>query len=134
MFFTPLHASRSRRPILPRGHRRASFEEEHIGNDIMSATATRPVRPEDDVIVLRNVGKAIQADLRLLGVATVGELATRDADALYIELAVKTGARHDPCVHDIFAAAIHQARTGEALAWWDFTPARKVRQKAGRFV
>jgi nucleotidyltransferase/DNA polymerase involved in DNA repair len=92
------------------------------------------LRADDDVAVLRNIGKAIKADLNMLGITTVGELATRDADALYLELAVKTGTRHDPCVHDTFAAAIHQARTGEALDWWAFTPARKQRQEAGTFI
>ena len=92
------------------------------------------LRPEDDVIFLRNVGKAMQADFHMLGIHTVGELATRDADTLYLELAALTGGRHDPCVHDTFAAAIHQAKTGEALAWWAFTPDRKARQKAGSFV
>ncbi len=100
----------------------------------MSAAAKSVPGPEDDVIVLRNVGKAIRADLKLLGVDTVGELARCEADALYLDLATMTGSRHDPCVHDTFAAAIHQARTGEALGWWEFTPARKVRQKAGTFV
>lgn len=100
----------------------------------MPPPARKTVRPEDDVIVLRNIGAAMQSDLHMLGVATVGQLATRDVDELYLDLAAMTGTRHDPCVHDTFAAAIHQARTGEALAWWDFTPARKARQKAKTFV
>ena len=91
------------------------------------------VTPEDDVIALRNIGVAMRADLGMLGVATVGALARCDADTLYLDLCARTGVRQDPCVHDTFAAAIHQARTGEALAWWAFTPARKDRQKAGRF-
>ena len=37
------------------------------------------------------------------------------------------GQRQDPCVWDTFAAAIHQARTGEALPWWHFTVERKRR-------
>jgi hypothetical protein len=100
----------------------------------MAATARTAIRPDDDVICLRNIGRAMQADFQMLGIRTVGELATREADALYLELMAKTGTRHDPCVHDTFAAAIHQAKTGEALAWWAFTPARKARQKAGNFV
>ena len=100
----------------------------------MAAKAQTAVKPEDDVGVLRNIGAAMRADFHLLGIRTVGELATREADALYLDLAARTGRRHDPCVHDTFAAAIHQARTGEALAWWVFTPARKARQKAGTFV
>ena len=100
----------------------------------MPAAHRTTIRPEDDVTVLRNIGKAMRADLVLLGVTNVGELARRDADQLYLELCAATGARHDPCVHDTFAAAIHQAKTGEARAWWDFTPARKARQRKGAFV
>jgi hypothetical protein len=34
-------------------------------------------------------------------------------------------------VWDTFAAAVHQARTGEALPWWHFTAERKRRVAAG---
>jgi Pathogenicity locus len=51
---------------------------------------------------------------------------------LYASLQSKTGQRHDPCVWDMFAAAIHQARTGEARDWWTFTQERKRRERKGR--
>ena len=82
---------------------------------------------------LRNIGKAMLKDFDLLGITSVAQLAAQDADELYARIAVLTGARHDPCVHDTYAAAIHQAKTGEALNWWAFTPIRKERQKAGTF-
>ena len=82
---------------------------------------------------LRNVGKAAMLDFQLLGITTVGQLALKNADSLYVQLCTLTQQRHDPCVHDVFEAAIHQANTGEALNWWHFTPARKVRQGAGTF-
>ena len=82
---------------------------------------------------LRNIGKAMLVDFDLLGITSVAQLAAQDADELYTRICVLTGARHDPCVHDTFAAAIHQAKTGEALNWWAFTPIRKERQKAGTF-
>ncbi len=82
---------------------------------------------------LRNIGKAMLLDFELLGIRSVSQLATQDADKLYARLCVITASRHDPCVHDTFAAAIHQARTGEALNWWAFTALRKERQKAGTF-
>ena len=75
---------------------------------------------------LRNVGKATLADFRLLGVETVVDLASQEADALYARLCAITGRRCDPCVHDVFAAAIHQAKTGEALDWWVFSRRRKA--------
>jgi hypothetical protein len=82
---------------------------------------------------LRNVGPATLADFKLLGITTLAQLATEDADALYLRLCEETARRHDPCVHDVFAAAIHQARTGEAVNWWSYTGARKLRQAAGEF-
>jgi hypothetical protein len=82
---------------------------------------------------LRNIGAAMLADFKLLGVTSVSQLAEQDVDELYTRLCLITGVRQDPCVHDTFAAAIHQARTGEALNWWAFTALRKERQRQGRF-
>lgn len=82
---------------------------------------------------LRNIGKAALADFAVLGIETVPQLAEQEPDTLYLALCQKTRQRHDPCVHDVFAAAIHQARTGEARDWWRFTPQRKSRQQDGTF-
>lgn len=87
----------------------------------------------DELRTLRNIGPAMRADLERLGVKSVAQLARRDADRLYQQLAQVTGRRPDPCVWDTFAAAIHQARTGEALPWWHFTRERKRRQAEGSF-
>lgn len=73
---------------------------------------------------LRNVGKATLGDFHRLGITTLAELASADPDALYHALARRTRSAQDPCVRDVFAATIHQARTGEALDWWHFTPER----------
>ena len=90
------------------------------------------LRPES-LAGLRNIGKAMLADFALLGISSVDQLAHEEADILYTRLCIATGTRHDPCVHDTFAAAIHQAKTGEGRDWWSFTPLRKARQKAGTF-
>ena len=74
---------------------------------------------------LRNVGKATLGDFALLGITTLAELAARDPDLLYAEMQRRTKSPQDPCVRDVFAATIHQARTGLALDWWHFTPVRK---------
>jgi hypothetical protein len=87
----------------------------------------------DELLALKNIGPAMRRDLALLGIASVGQLARREPDALYRALARKTGQRQDPCVWDTFAAAIHQARTGEARPWWHYTPERKRRQAEGKF-
>lgn len=86
------------------------------------------------LIGLRNVGPAARKDLEILGIRTREELAACDADTLYEKLCLVTGVRHDPCVHDVFSAAIHQSKTGEALDWWRFTPSRKLREQNGSFV
>ncbi len=95
--------------------------------------ASRAKRPGHPLSALRNVGPAALADFAALGIADIAQLAESDPDTLYTRLCAVTGKRHDPCVHDVFAAAIHQARTGEPADWWAFTPARKLRQAAGRF-
>ncbi len=82
---------------------------------------------------LRHVGPATLADFNVLGITTIGHLAEQDADSLYLRICEETARRHDPCVHDVFAAAIHQARTGEAVNWWDYSAPRKLRQGAGDF-
>ena len=74
---------------------------------------------------LRNVGPAALADFKLLGVSTVAQLKTCKPDELYHRLQIITNSAHDPCVWDVFAAAIHQAQTGEAKNWWAFTAERK---------
>jgi hypothetical protein len=82
---------------------------------------------------LRNVGKATLGDFAVLGIMSVEQLSACDPDTLYREIQIRTAQRHDPCVWDVFAAAIHQARTGEAKNWWAFTPVRKARVAAGDF-
>ena len=81
---------------------------------------------------LKNVGKATLADLHLLGIYSVKELAIQDPTHLFHRLELQTGVRHDPCVWDVFAAIIHEAKTGEATSWWSWTAERKALQKAGK--
>jgi predicted flap endonuclease-1-like 5' DNA nuclease len=87
----------------------------------------------DELLQLRNIGKAMRHDFELLGIRTCKQLAKCDADELYARIQTLTGTRHDPCVWDTYAAAIHQAKTGEARAWWEFTKMRKARQSRGEF-
>jgi len=87
----------------------------------------------DELSELRNIGKAMRNDFTLLGISSVKQLAKSDADGLYARIQKLTDTRHDPCVWDTYAAAIHQAKTGEALPWWDFTKIRKKRETSGRF-
>jgi len=98
------------------------------------AGSVRPAKKTDELSQLRNIGRAMRADFDLLGIGSVEQLARCDADELYARIQTLTHARHDPCVWDTYAAAIHQARSGEALPWWEFTKQRKQRQAQGTFV
>ncbi|WP_456380219.1 helix-hairpin-helix domain-containing protein [Thiolapillus sp.] len=77
---------------------------------------------------LPNIGKAMAADLHLIGIDHPDQLSGKDAFALYDRLCAISGKRHDPCIIDVFLSAIHFMGSGEALPWWKFTPARKRRQ------
>lgn len=86
----------------------------------------RKTAAPDELMRLANVGPATRRDLADLGINSVKELAQADADELYVRLSALRGPQ-DPCVWDVFAAAIHQARTGEATKWWEWTKERKKR-------
>lgn len=81
---------------------------------------------------LKNLGKATLGDLILLGISNVEELALQDATYLFQELERRTHMRQDFCVWDVFAAIIHEAKTGTPTNWWDWTAQRKVLQKTGK--
>lgn len=72
-----------------------------------------------------NVGPAIAADLRLIGIATPAALAKRDPYAMYRRLCLSTGQRHDPCVIDTFIAAVRFMQGEPARPWWHYTAERK---------
>ncbi|MCC7231171.1 MAG: helix-hairpin-helix domain-containing protein [Fimbriimonadaceae bacterium] len=80
-----------------------------------------------ELMTIPNIGKAMAGDLILLGIHSIAELKTRDADELYASLCAATNCRQDPCVWDTFAAAVHFAKTGEAKKWWEYTAERKRR-------
>jgi hypothetical protein len=75
---------------------------------------------------LPNVGPAMAADLRMLGIRHPRELAHRDAFVLYQALCAHTGKRQDPCVLDTFMAATDFMRGGAPAPWWAYTAQRKL--------
>lgn len=83
---------------------------------------------------LKNVGKATLRDLNILDIHSVDELIHHDATQLFEQLERRTGQRHDPCMWDVFAAIIHEAKTGEPTSWWAWTAQRKILQKTGKFT
>lgn len=78
-----------------------------------------------ELLSLKNVGKATMGDLQLLGITTIKQLQKQNPDSLYTKLQKITGSKQDPCVWDVFAAIIHEAKTGEKLPWWHFSKIRK---------
>lgn len=80
---------------------------------------------------LPNVGPATARDLRLLGVQVPADLIGRDPYELYDELERRTGFRHDPCVIDVFIAAVAFMEGAPARPWWKYTAERKAKL-AGR--
>lgn len=75
---------------------------------------------------LPNIGPAIAADLRLIGIRHPQQLCDKDAHALYQQLCAATGQRHDPCVLDTFMAATDFMRGAPPAPWWHYTAQRKA--------
>jgi hypothetical protein len=74
---------------------------------------------------LPNIGPAMAADLRALGIVHPRELAQRDAFALYQALCQRRGKRQDACVLDTFMAATDFMRGAPPAPWWAYTVQRK---------
>ncbi|MFP4168783.1 MAG: helix-hairpin-helix domain-containing protein [Desulfonatronovibrionaceae bacterium] len=76
---------------------------------------------------LPNIGKPIAAKLRLIGIDHPKKLIGMQPFEMHADLCAKTGKREDPCLLDVFMAAVHFMEGGAPLPWWEFTPERKKR-------
>jgi Pathogenicity locus len=74
---------------------------------------------------LPNIGPALAADLRLLGIEHPAQLRSSDAFLLYRRLCEATARRQDPCVLDTFMAAIDFMHGASPAPWWHYTALRK---------
>ena len=83
----------------------------------MRVSGKQPSRLED----LPNIGKAMAADLRILGILSPEQLAAHDPLQTYQALAAVMRKRLDPCVLYTLLAVSHFQKTGESLPWWHFT-------------
>jgi pathogenicity locus Cdd1 protein len=72
-----------------------------------------------------NVGPAVAADLRQLGIAEPADLPGRDPYQMYGDLCHLTGQRHDPCLLDTFIAAVRFMEGEPKKPWWKYTAERK---------
>jgi nucleotidyltransferase/DNA polymerase involved in DNA repair len=81
---------------------------------------------------LAGVGRATIADLHLLGIHSVAQLAAHDGERLYEKLCQVTGKQHDICCLDVFRCAIAQAADPalpiEQTNWWYWSNLRKQQQ------
>lgn len=79
---------------------------------------------------LPNVGPAVAADLRLLGIDSANQLIGKDPIDLYDKLCEITSLRHDPCMIDVFMSICSFMNGAPPKPWWDFTDERK-RMRSG---
>jgi hypothetical protein len=71
----------------------------------------KKISTKNELFSLMNVGPATYKDLEILGIHSIQQLSKADPDELYSRLQEITGHPHDPCVWDVFAAIIHEAKT-----------------------
>jgi hypothetical protein len=94
----------------------------------------KTIKPKNELMTLKNVGPATYQDLIKLSITNIADLAKADPDELYIRIQEITKQKHDPCAWDVFAAIIHEAKTGIKEPWWQWTAVRKDRQRQGAWV
>lgn len=76
---------------------------------------------------LPNIGPALAADLRSIGIDSPDQLRGADGFSLYRRLCETTGRRQDPCVLDTFLAITDFMGGAPAAPWWRYTAQRKLR-------
>ena len=79
---------------------------------------------------LPNVGPALAADLRLIGIEHPDALRHHDPFTMYQRLCSATGKRQDPCVLDTFMAATDFMQGAPPQPWWHYTALRKRQHSA----
>ena len=90
---------------------------------------TTPTGNEPDIARLTdipNIGPAMAGDLILLGIKRPDQLRGRDPYRLYADLCRITGHRQDPCVLDVFIAAVRFLAGEPARPWYHYTAERKA--------
>ncbi len=86
----------------------------------------RETRALGDLI---SIGPAMLRDFERLGIHSVVQLARQNPERMYARLNRLTEQRQDPCVLDVFHAAVAQARNPrlavEKCQWWYWSRKRK---------
>lgn len=76
---------------------------------------------KDVLTTIPGVGKAVAADLRMLGIKRPSCLKGKDAEKLYLKLEKLEGRHVDRCVLYVLRCAVYYAgggREDEMLQWW----------------
>jgi Pathogenicity locus len=80
---------------------------------------------------LISVGPRVLRDFEKLRIRSVAQLACQNPERIYARLNRLTGQRQDPCVLDVFCAAVAQARNpllpAQQCQWWWWSKRRKQR-------
>ncbi len=91
---------------------------------------TKGTRQLADLI---SIGPAMLQDFELLEIRSVAQLARQNPQRMYARLNRLSGQRQDPCVLDVFCAAVAQARNprlaAEKCQWWYWSRKRKARNR-----
>jgi hypothetical protein len=77
-----------------------------------------------------NIGPSIAGNLRRIGIHHPNDLSGQAPDDLYRAVCLETGARQDPCLLDVFIAAVRFMDGGPPRPWWHYTAERKRRYGA----
>jgi len=74
---------------------------------------------------LPNIGPSVAGDLRLIGIHKPADLYGKDPYRLYEALNKARRVRQDPCVLDVFIAAVRYIEGDPARPWYAYTAERK---------
>jgi hypothetical protein len=95
-------------------------------NDLRRITMKTVSRAQiTDLEQIPNIGPSIAANLRHVGILSPQDLLGKDPYKMYDDLCRSTGVRHDPCVIDVFIAAVRFMAGEPKKPWWKYTPERK---------
>lgn len=108
---------------------RVAFGPDVPGYEFLVGESDEDKRVLKELQKIPNIGPAMAMDLLRLGIRSKDQLVGQSADELYQALCTLDNTRHDPCVHDVFAAAIAYANGEPARPWWEFSRERKQRMK-----
>jgi Pathogenicity locus len=93
----------------------------------MATTASVRGRQLGDLI---SIGPAMLRDFGELKIRSVAQLARQNPKRMYERLNRLRGQRQDPCVFDVFCAAVAQAKNprlpAEKCQWWYWSKKRKT--------